>query len=191
MTYASNRDLRCKLYMAYNTKCTHDNETNNLEIVKKLVNTRLAIAQLLGYSSFAEYNLQERMAENSGNVYKLLDQLLDAYTPTAKQEYAEVEALARQLEGSDFTVMPWDWSYYSHKLKDQKFQIDDEMLRPYFELSKVKEGACMALLSRKTAISRYITRMWMHMRYLTKTVSSCPCSIQTSIPERVNVQVHG
>lgn len=80
------------------------------------------------------------MAENSGNVYKLLDQLLDAYTPTAKQEYAEVEALARQLEGSDFTVMPWDWSYYSHKLKDQKFQIDDEMLRPYFELSKVKEG---------------------------------------------------
>ena len=72
------------------------------------------------------------MAENSGNVYKLLDQLLDAYTPTAKQEYAEVEALARQLEGSDFTVMPWDWSYYSHKLKDQKFQIDDEMLRPYF-----------------------------------------------------------
>ncbi len=58
MTYASNRDLRCKLYMAYNTKCTHDNETNNLEIVKKLVNTRLAIAQLLGYSSFAEYNLQ-------------------------------------------------------------------------------------------------------------------------------------
>ena len=140
MTYASNRDLRCKLYMAYNTKCTHDNETNNLEIVKKLVNTRLAIAQLLGYSSFAEYNLQERMAENSGNVYKLLDQLLDAYTPTAKQEYAEVEALARQLEGSDFTVMPWDWSYYSHKLKDQKFQIDDEMLRPYFELSKVKEG---------------------------------------------------
>jgi len=80
------------------------------------------------------------MAENSGNVYKLLDQLLDAYTPTAKQEYAEVEALARQLEGNDFTVMPWDWSYYSHKLKDQKFQIDDEMLRPYFELSKVKEG---------------------------------------------------
>ena len=140
MTYASNRDLRCKLYMAYNTKCTHDNETNNLEIVKKLVNTRLAIAQLLGYNSFAEYNLQERMAENSGNVYKLLDQLLDAYTPTAKQEYAVVEALARQLEGSDFTVMPWDWSYYSHKLKDQKFQIDDEMLRPYFELSKVKEG---------------------------------------------------
>ena len=140
MMYANNRDLRCELYMAYNTKCSHDNETNNQEIVKKLVNTRLAIAKLLGYNSFAEYNLKERMAENSNAVYKLLNQLLDAYTPTAKQEYTEVEALARQLNGNDFTVMPWDWAYYSHKLKDQKFQIDDEMLRPYFELSKVKEG---------------------------------------------------
>lgn len=140
MMYADNRDLRSELYMAYNTKCTHDNETSNLEIVKKLVNTRLAIAQLLGYSNFAEYNLKERMAENSNAVYKLLDQLLEAYTPTAKQEYAEVEALARQIEGSDFTVMPWDWAYYSQKLKDRKFSIDDEILRPYLELSKVKDG---------------------------------------------------
>lgn len=140
MMYAENRDLRCELYMAYNTKCTHGNETDNLEIVKKLVNTRLAMAQLLGYSSFAEYNLKERMAENSNAVYKLLDQLLEAYTPAAKQEYVEAEALARQMEGNDFTVMPWDWAYYSHKLKDQKFRIDDEMLRPYLELSKVKEG---------------------------------------------------
>lgn len=140
MMYADNRDLRCELYMAYNTKCTHNNETSNLEIVKKLVNTRLAIAQLLGYSNFAEYNLKERMAENSNAVYKLLDQLLEAYTPTAKQEYTEVEALARQIEGSDFTVMPWDWAYYSQKLKDRKFSIDDEILRPYLELSKVKDG---------------------------------------------------
>jgi len=140
MMYADNRDLRCRLYMAYNTKCSHDNETNNLEIVQKLVNARLNIAQLMGYNSFAEYTLKERMAENSDAVYKLLNELLDAYTPTAKQEYAEVETLARQMNGNDFTVMPWDWSYYSHKLKDRKFQIDDEMLRPYFELSRVKEG---------------------------------------------------
>lgn len=140
MMYADDRDLRCKLYMAYNTKCTHDNETNNLDIVKKLVNVRLGIAKLLGYNSFAEYNLKERMAENSSAVYKLLDQLLDAYSPTARKEYAEVEELARQLEGYDFVVMPWDWAYYSHKLKDRKFRINDEMLRPYLELSKVKEG---------------------------------------------------
>lgn len=140
MMYADNRDLRRQLYMAYNTKCSHNDATDNLEIVKKLANTRLSLAQLMGYSNFAEYNLKERMAENSDAVYKLLNQLLDAYTPTAKQEYAEVEALARRMQDNDFTVMPWDWSYYSHKLKDQKFQIDDEMLCPYLELSRVKEG---------------------------------------------------
>lgn len=100
----------------------------------------MEIAQLLGYDNFAEYNLQERMAQNSESVYKLLDQLLEAYTPTAKQEYAEVQALARQAEGEDFVLMPWDWAYYSHKLKDRKFNIDDELLRPYFELNNVKQG---------------------------------------------------
>lgn len=140
LTYADNRDLRRQLYMAYNTKCTHDNAYNNLEIVKKLANTRMAIAQVLGYGNYAEYALQERMAQNSDAVYKLLNQLLDAYTPTARQEFAEVQAFARQEQGEAFSLMPWDWAYYSHKLKDKKFNIDDEMLRPYFELSKVKEG---------------------------------------------------
>lgn len=140
MTYADSRELRRELYMAYNTKCTHDNASNNLEIVKKIVNIHMEIAHLLGYNNFAEYNLKERMAQNSDAVYKLLNQLLDAYTPAALKEYAEVEELARREQGKDFTVMPWDWSYYSHKLKDKKFNIDDEMLRPYFELGKVKEG---------------------------------------------------
>lgn len=140
MTYADNRDLRHELYMAYNTKCTHDNAYNNLDIVKRIVNVHMEIAQLLGYDNFAEYNLQERMAQNSDAVYQLLNQLLDAYMPTARQEYAEVQALARQEQGEDFVLMPWDWAYYSHKLKDRKFSIDDEMLRPYFELSNVKEG---------------------------------------------------
>lgn len=140
MTYADSRELRKELYMAYNTKCTHDNEYNNLDIVKKLANTRMAIAQLLGYSNYAEYTLKERMAEKSDAVYKLLNDLLDAYTPTARKEYEEVQQLARQTEGNDFTIMPWDWAYYSNKLKDKKFNINEEMLRPYFELSKVKEG---------------------------------------------------
>lgn len=140
MTYADNRDLRQELYMAYNTKCTHDNACNNLEIVKKIANVRMEIAQMLGYDNFAEYNLKERMAQNSDAVYKLLNQLLEAYTPTAQKEYAEVQALARNEEGESFNLMPWDWSYYSQKLKDRKFSINDEMLRPYFELSKVKEG---------------------------------------------------
>lgn len=140
MTYADNRNLRHELYMAYNTKCTHNNEYNNIDIVKKLVNTRMAIAQLLGYENFAQYTLKKRMAENSDAVYNLLNQLLEAYTPTAKKEYQEVQELARQEQGAGFTVMPWDWSYYSNKLKDKKFNINEEMLRPYFELEKVKEG---------------------------------------------------
>lgn len=140
MTYADNRDLRKELYLAYNTKCLHDNEYNNLEIVKKIANTRMAIAQLLGYDTYAAYSLKNRMAENSDAVYKLLNQLLDAYTPTAQKEYREAQELAREVQGSDFTLMPWDWSYYANKLKDKKFSINEEMLRPYFELSQVKEG---------------------------------------------------
>lgn len=140
MTYADNRDLRHELYMAYNTKCTHDNAYNNLEIVKQIANTHMEIAQLLGYNNFAEYNLKERMAQNSDAVYKLLNQLLEAYTPAAQKEYAEVQDLARLERGNDFELMPWDWSYYSQKLKDRKFNINDEMLRPYFELNNVKDG---------------------------------------------------
>ena len=140
MTYADNRDLRQRLYMAYNTKCTHDNEFNNIEIVKKIANTRMKIAQLLGYKDYAKYTLVKRMAENSESVYKLLNQLLEAYTPTAQQEYKEVQELARKEQGEDFVLMPWDWSYYSNKLKDKKFNINEEMLRPYFELEQVKKG---------------------------------------------------
>lgn len=140
MTYADSRELRRELYMAYNTKCTHDNEYNNLEIVPKLANLRMCIAQLLGYENYADYTLKERMAETSDAVYKLLNNLLEAYTPAAKKEYEEVQALARKEQRAGFTVMPWDWSYYSNKLKDEKFSINEEMLRPYFELGKVIEG---------------------------------------------------
>lgn len=140
LTYATDRDLRKEIYMAYNTKCTHANACNNLDIVKQLVDTRLALAQLLGYKDYATYKLERRMAQNSANVYHLLDQLLEAYKPTAQKEYAEVQALAREEQGADFTLMPWDWGYYSQKLKDRKFNLNDEMLRPYFELENVKKG---------------------------------------------------
>lgn len=140
LTYAADRDLRKEIYMAYNTKCTHANACNNLDIVKQLVNTRLALAQLLGYKDYATYKLERRMAQNSANVYHLLDQLLEAYKPTAQKEYAEVQALAREEQGADFTLMPWNWGYYSQKLKDRKFNLNDEMLRPYFELENVKKG---------------------------------------------------
>ena len=140
MKYSTNRALRQQLYMAYNTQCTHDDEYNNLEIVQKLVNLRLERAQLLGFDTVADYVLSRRMAENSANVYKLLNELLDAYAPTAHQEVEEVQQLAIELEGEDFELMPWDWAYYSEKLKEKKFNLNEEELRPYFELKNVIQG---------------------------------------------------
>ena len=140
LQYADNRELRKQLYMAYNTQCIKDNENNNTEIVKKLVNLRLERAQLLGFQTAADYVLTKRMAENSLNVYQLLNQLLEAYTPTAHKEVAEVVALAKELEDEDFELMPWDWAYYSEKLKEKRFNLNEEELRPYFELGKVIEG---------------------------------------------------
>lgn len=140
MTYADNRSLREKMYRAANTICTKDNEYNNLDIVKRIVNLRREKAQLLGYRTYADFVLKQRMAENSEQVYRLLNDLLDAYLPTAKAEVAEVVALAKKLEGDDFDFRAWDFSYYSHKLRMEKYNIDAEMLRPYLELEQVKKG---------------------------------------------------
>ncbi len=140
MTYSTQRDLRKKMYMARNTECTHDNDRNNLEICKRLINLRRETAQLLGYATYADYVLKERMASNTANVYKLLNDLIAAYKPTAIEEVDEIEQLARKLEGDDFEVQPWDFSYYSHKLQMERFNLDAEMLRPYFKLENVIKG---------------------------------------------------
>lgn len=140
MTYSNQRDLREKMYMARNTECIHNNEQNNLEICKRLINVRREIAQLLGYGTYAEYVLKHRMASNTANVYKLLDDLIDAYKPTAIEEQKAVEAKAKAMEGEDFIIRPWDFGYYSHKLQMEKYNLDAEMLRPYFQLDKVIQG---------------------------------------------------
>ena len=140
MTYATNRELRRQMYMARNTVCTHDNAENNLEICKRLVNLRREIAQLLGYKTYADYVLKHRMAGTARNVYKLLDDLIEAYKPTAEKEVEAISKMARKMEGKGFKVEPWDFSYYSHKLQLKKFDLDSEMLRPYFELSNVIKG---------------------------------------------------
>lgn len=140
MKYSKRRDLRKQLYMAYNTQCTHDDEFNNEKIVKKLVNLRMQIAQLLGFTDYADYVLRKRMAEDSTHVYKLLNDLLEAYTPKALQEVEEIKQLACRMEGEDFQLMPWDFSYYAEILKEQKYALNEEELRPYFELEQVKQG---------------------------------------------------
>ena len=140
LTYAADRELRRQMYMARNTVCTHDNTENNIEICKRLVNLRREIAQLLGYKTYADYVLKHRMAGNARNVYKLLNNLIDAYKPTAEKEVEAITRMAKKMEGKDFKVEPWDFSYYSHKLQLKKFDLDAEMLRPYFELSNVIKG---------------------------------------------------
>ncbi len=140
MTYSTQRELRKQLYMAKNTEGTHDNSENNLAICSRLVNIRRELAQLLGYDTYADYVLQHRMASNVENVYKLLDDLIEAYKPKAIEEREAVRALAKELEGDEFKVYPWDSAFYSHKLQMKKYNLDEEMLRPYFELSKVIEG---------------------------------------------------
>ena len=140
MQYASDRELRRELYMAKNTVCIHDNSENNLEICKKIVNARRELAQLLGSDTFADYVMKRRMASSTQNVYKLLYDLIDAYKPAAIKEVQEIEQTAREAEGDDFKLMPWDFSYYSHKLQMQRYNLDSEMLRPYFELGNVIRG---------------------------------------------------
>jgi len=140
MTYSTQRELRRQLYMAKNTECIHDNTENNLEICKRLINLRRELAQLLGHKTYADYVLKHRMAGNVRNVYKLLNNLIDAYKPTAIKEVEAIEKMARKLEGNSFKLEPWDFSFYSHKLQLQKYNLDAEMLRPYFELSKVIDG---------------------------------------------------
>lgn len=140
LTYSTKRELRKKIYMAYNTLCTKDNSENNIDICKRLINLRREIAQLLGYKTYADYVLEERMATNATNVYDLLDRLVDAYKPTAEKEQEELKTIARKMEGDDFEMIPWDMSFYSHKLKMECYNLDAEMLRPYFQLDKVIDG---------------------------------------------------
>ena len=140
LTYADNRELRRQLYMAYNTRATHEGAHNNFAICERLINLRLQLAQVLGYSDYASYVLKRRMARSEERVIAFLDELLEKYLPHAQKEVAEIEAFARSKEGEDFVLQPWDFSYYSQKLKQQRFDFDPEALRPYFELSQVING---------------------------------------------------
>ena len=134
MTYSTQRELRRQMYMARNTVCIHDNTENNLDICKRLVNLRREIAQLLGSKTYADYVLKHRMAGNVRSVYKLLNELIDAYKPTAIKEREELKKLSKEK------LEPWDAGFYSHKLQMKKYNLDAEMLRPYFQLDKVIDG---------------------------------------------------
>jgi len=137
MKFADNRNLREILYRAYNSRCYKSDEKDNQEVIHKIVNLRLRMANLLGYKTYADYVLEERMARTPGRVNTFLEDLLQESKPAAMKEYAEVQAYGSK-HGVDFKLQRWDWAYYSEKLKNEKFSFTDEMIKPYFRLENVE-----------------------------------------------------
>ena len=152
MQYSQRRDLREKVYRAMNSICTHENENNNFDNVRQLVNLRQQLAQIMGHKTYADFVLERRMAKDVAHVTDLMDKLLEAYRPVAEKEVAEIEQLAKEKEGEDFVLQPWDFSHYGYLLKMQRYNIDSEMLRPYLQLEKVQEGV-FGLATRLYGIS--------------------------------------
>lgn len=139
MKYAENRALREKLYRLYTSR-NMDGEFSNMEILKDIANVRLEIARLLGHDNFAQYNLSHTMAAKPETVMEFLGNLKDAYTEPMKKEIEEIQQFARKSQGNDFVLMPWDYSYWSDKLKNEKYAFNDEDMKPYFELNNTING---------------------------------------------------
>ena len=137
VTYADNRNLRKEITIAYGKKAFQNNEFDNQENVKKIVSLRHERANLLGYDSHAHFVLEERMAQNPDKVKTFLNDLLVKAKPAAEREFAQLTAFAKKLDGIE-QLEKWDGSYYSEKLKQELFNLDDEMLKPYFKLENVE-----------------------------------------------------
>ncbi len=141
MSHADNRELRKQMYMAYNTLCIKDNEYNNLEICKRIVNIRLELANLLGYKSYADYVMVHRMAGSTKKVNEFLKTLKNAYKSAGFADAKEIREYARKRnKDRKFKLEPWDFSYYSHHLQKEKYNIESDMFRPYLKLENVIEG---------------------------------------------------
>ena len=139
MKYSSRRDLRERFYRLYNGR-NSKGEFSNLEIMREIANTRLAIAKLLGYKSYADYSLVHTMAGSPERVYDLLNRLTEAYRPAWEKEFANLKAFAAEKEGHDVDLQPWDYSYYANLLRQRDYAFDEEALRPYFELNNTIGG---------------------------------------------------
>lgn len=139
LTHASNRELRKKLWLANSTKGFKDGETDNKEIVKEIASLRHQKANLLGYESHAHFVLEERMASNPKTVFEFIENIVNHATPAAIKETEELRSYAKKLDGIE-DLQKWDTGYYAEKLKNEKFQVNDEMLRPYFKLENVIDG---------------------------------------------------
>lgn len=139
LTYSEKRDLREEIFKAYINRCSHDDELDNKEIASRIAYLRVKRAHILGYETHAHYILEENMAKKPENVYDLMYQIWEPALEKAKQESKELQELIDE-EGKDFKLQPWDWWCYAEKLKKKKFELSDEMVKPYFELNNVREG---------------------------------------------------
>lgn len=139
MEYAENRSLRETLYKAYMSKALKGNDRDNQEIVKQLAKLRAEKAQILGYKTYAAYVLEERMAESPDKVEEFLNDLLQRALPKAKEEVEEIKTFMKEL-GVDHELQRWDWAFYSEKLRKKKYDLDDELTKPYFKLENVISG---------------------------------------------------
>ncbi|WP_370090487.1 M3 family metallopeptidase [Ekhidna sp.] len=139
MEYADNRELREKMYRAYMCKCLKGDRYDNQEIVLKTIRLKAELASLLGYPTFAHYVLEQRMAESPDKVMTFLNDLLEKSLPKAKEEVEEIKEFIKS-RGEDIELQRWDWAYYSEKLRKQKYELDDELVKPYFKLENVIEG---------------------------------------------------
>src|SRR5690554_5650587 len=140
ITYAENRELRKEIWMASNLKGNNNNENDNKENVLRIANLRLRMAQLMGYKSYSEYVLVDRMAENPAKVMKFIDDLLKSSMPFAKNDLKQITEYAKQNGFNESELQRWDFSYWSEKLKNEKYSISPEMTKPYFKLENVKQG---------------------------------------------------
>lgn len=139
MKYSDRRDLREKMYKLYSSRNTKG-QYSNLENISRIAQLRMEIARLLGSNNYASHSLKRTMAESPEAVYDLLDRLRDAYRPALNAEMKELTDFATKLEGTPVEIKPWDYSYYSNKLKAEKYSFDEEAMRPYFELNNVIKG---------------------------------------------------
>ena len=140
MKYADRSELRSHFYRAYGSRAVKENENNNEQVIKNLVNKRMERAQLLGFDSHAQLTLSKRMAKTPGTVLNFLDHLLEVAKPAAERGLKAVTDFAA-AEGADLPIQPWDFSYWSEKLKMERLALDDQALKPYFKLENVLQGA--------------------------------------------------
>lgn len=140
MKYSTRRDLRQKMWMAYNTRAT-EGDNSNIELCRQIAESRLKIANILGYETYADYALEERMAKNPQTVNEFIQKLLEPSLPAAKAEVKELYEYARANGFEDSEIQPWDFGFWSEKLKDARYSINDEQLKPYFRLESCIDAA--------------------------------------------------